>query len=42
MHVRLVAWRNKFKQCKAFTEKMRKASMPIAWHPIRWWDWYTE
>ena len=34
-HVRLMTWRNRFKQCKA----CKKEIMPLAWHPIRWWNW---
>ena len=34
-HVRLMTWRNRFKQCKACKKEIR----PLAWHPIRWWNW---
>ena len=34
-HVRLMTWRNRFKQCKS----CKKEIMPLAWHPIRWWNW---
>ena len=34
-HVRLMTGRNRFKQCKA----CKREIMPLAWHPIRWWNW---
>ena len=35
IHVRLLAWHNKLKQCKTF----KKELMPVAWHPTRLRDW---
>ena len=38
IHVRLLAWRNKFEKRKAFKKDLSKELMPVAWHPTRWWD----
>ena len=39
LHVRLLAWRNKFQQSKALKNDTSKKLMPVAWHPTRWWGW---
>ena len=39
IHVRLVAWCNKHKQLKAFTNKLSKNLIIAAWRPTRRWDW---
>ena len=39
IHVRRMAWCNKFKQRIAFKKELSKELMPVAWHPRRWWDW---
>ena len=36
MHVRLMAWHNRFKQLKVFKNDVSKELIPIAWHPTRW------
>ena len=36
MHVRLMAWHNRFKQLKVFKKDVSKELIPIAWHPTRW------
>ena len=39
IHVRRLAWRNKFEKSKAYKRNLSKELMPVAWHPTRWWDW---
>ena len=39
IHVRRMAWRNRFKQCKVFKKYISKKLMSIAQHPTRWQDW---
>ena len=39
IHVRLMAWRNRLKQCKAFKKDISKELIPLAWNSNRWWDW---
>ena len=39
VHIRLMAWHNKLKQCNAFRKDLSKELMPAAWHPTRCWDW---
>ena len=39
IHVRLLAWRNKFENCKTL-KKIREELMPAAWHLKRWWNLY--
>ena len=39
VHVRLLAWHNKFEKRKACKKDIRKELMPAACHPSRWWDW---
>ena len=39
IQVRLSTWRNDLKQRKLFKKEISKESMPVAWHPTRWWDW---
>ena len=39
IHVRLMAWRNNYKQCKACKKEISKELMPVAWHRTSWWDW---
>ena len=34
-----MAWHNRVKQRKVFIKDIRKELMPVAWHPIRWWNW---
>ena len=38
-HVRLMTWRNKFKQHKAYKKDVSKELKHGAWHLTRWWDW---
>ena len=40
IHVRLLPWYNKFKQCKAFIKEINEELMLVACHPTRWWYWY--
>ena len=35
IHVKLTAWSNRFKHCKAFDKDMSKESMPVAWYSTR-------
>ena len=39
IHVGLLVWHNRFKQCKAFKKEIRKKLMLVAWLLTRWWDW---
>ena len=39
IHVRLLAWHNKFENCKALKKEISKELMTVAWHSTRWWDW---
>ena len=39
IHIRSLAWRNRFKQCKACKKDISKELMLVEWHPTRWWDW---
>ena len=34
-----MAWHNRVKQRKVFIKDIRKELIPVAWHPIRWWNW---
>ena len=36
IHVKLIAWCNKYRQCKAFKKELSKELMIVAWHPTRW------
>ena len=38
IHVRLMAWRSRFKQPKAIKKEINKELIPVAWHPTRSWD----
>ena len=35
----IVEWYNEYKKHKAQKAEIKEASMPIAWHPSRCWDW---
>ena len=39
IHVKLLAWHNKFEKYEAFKKHINKELMPVTWHPSRWWDW---
>ena len=39
IHVRLMAWRNRFKQRKACKKDIYKGLLSVVSHPTRWWDW---
>ena len=39
IHVRILAWQNKFEKRKLLKKDINKELMPVAWHPTRWWDW---
>ena len=39
IHVKLVAWCNRYKQHKALKKEISKELMPVAWHPARRWEW---
>ena len=39
IHVRLMVWHNRCKQCKAFKKQLNRELTPVAWHPTRWWVW---
>ena len=39
IHVGQMAWSNGYKQCDTYEKVISKELMPVAWHPIRWWDW---
>ena len=32
-------WYNNYKKRKAQKAKIYEELLPIAWHPLRWWDW---
>ena len=34
-----MAWRNKFKQHKAFKKELIKKFMLVTWYHKIWWDW---
>ena len=38
IHVRLMAWCNRYKQQKTYKKEISKDLMPVACHPTRWWD----
>ena len=35
IHIRLLAWRNKFEKRKLLKKDINKELMPVAWHPTR-------
>ena len=37
IHVRLMSWHNRYKQCKSCKKDISKGLMP--WHPKRWYNW---
>lgn len=39
IHVTYMAFHNRFKQRKAFKNKIIKQLMLVAWLPKIWWDW---
>ena len=39
IHVRPLAWHNKFEKRKAFKKNIKKELIPVACHPTRQWDW---
>ena len=39
IHVRLLAWCNKFEKCKTLKKDISKELMSVEWPPTRWWDW---
>ena len=39
IHVKPMAWRNRYKQRKSCKKDISQELMPVAWHPARWWDW---
>ena len=41
INVRLLAWRNKFKQDKASNKELDKELILAAWHPKQWRDWFV-
>ena len=38
---KLIEWRNGHVKRKAQKAEIKEKSVPIAWHPSRWWDWCT-
>ena len=38
IHVRLLAWRNKFEKQKAHKSNISKQLRPVTWHPTRQWN----
>ena len=42
IHVRLMAWHNRFKQHKVFKKEIRKELIPIGCQPTKWWYWSEE
>ena len=36
---KLIEWCDGYKKRKAVKAKIKNDSMPLAWHPSRWWDW---
>ena len=36
---RLDQWHDGYIRCKAQKAQIKKELMPIAWHPLRYWDW---
>ena len=39
IHVRLLAWYNKFEKRKALKKELNEKLIPVVWHFNRWWDW---
>ena len=35
----IIEWYNDYKKRKAQKAKIKEELLPIAWHPLRWWDW---
>ena len=35
----LIEWYEGHQKRKAQKAKIKDELMPIAWHPLRWWDW---
>ena len=35
----LIKWYDGYQKRKAQKAKIKGGLMPIAWHPLRWWDW---
>ena len=35
----LITWYDSYRKRKALKAQIDKKLMPIAWHPLRWWDW---
>ena len=39
VHIRLLVWRNKFEERKAFKKDISKELMSVAWRSTRLWGW---
>ena len=39
IHVRRMAWCNRYKQRKTCKKEISIKFIPVAWHPTRWRDW---
>ena len=39
VHVRLMAWYNKYKQHESWKKDTSKEITLVSYHPTRWWDW---
>ena len=39
IHVRIMAWCNRFKQSKAFKKDITKELTSVTWHHTRWGNW---
>ena len=39
IYVRLLAWCNKFEQCKALKKDISKELIAVAWHATGSWNW---
>ena len=37
--IRLLAYHIKFEKGKELKKMLNEVSMPIVWHPNRWWNW---
>ena len=36
---KLIEWYEGYQKRKAQKAKIKEELLPIAWHPLRWWDW---
>ena len=36
-----IRWCNPYQKRRAQKASIKKELLPIAWHPLRWWDWHV-